>query len=200
MSYGVLRMSARIAYYRVSTKEQTIESQRTALGGNFDVEFSDVGISGAVLAADRPGLAALMRSVQSGSTIYVYAADRLGRDAIDVQTTIRDLQKKGVAIHIHGIGLIEGATGKIIVALLSQLAEIERDKILERCNAGRATARESIATTGKTHHGKESLGRRMAGDAAKVTAWRTKNKASIAETAKHFNLSAATIKRYANKD
>lgn len=190
-------MAGRIAYYRVSTKEQTIESQRTALGGSFDFEFSDVGVSGKVPAKERPELAVLMKGAKSGSTIYVYALDRLGRDAIDVQTTIRDLQDKGVAIHIHGIGLIEGATGKLIVALLSQLAEIERDRLLERCEAGRATARESLAATGKTHNGKESLGRPFAQNAVQVLEWRTKNCASFAATAKHFGLGLSTVKRYA---
>ncbi len=34
----------RIAYYRVSTGDQSIESQRLALGGDFDQEFSDEGV------------------------------------------------------------------------------------------------------------------------------------------------------------
>ena len=37
---------ARIAYYRTSTSEQSIESQRTTLGGPFDEEFKDEGVSG----------------------------------------------------------------------------------------------------------------------------------------------------------
>jgi putative DNA-invertase from lambdoid prophage Rac len=37
---------ARIAYYRVSTSDQSIEAQRAALGGGFDKEFRDEGVSG----------------------------------------------------------------------------------------------------------------------------------------------------------
>jgi putative DNA-invertase from lambdoid prophage Rac len=34
-----------IAYYRVSTSDQSIESQRAAMGGSFDDEFDDVGVT-----------------------------------------------------------------------------------------------------------------------------------------------------------
>jgi putative DNA-invertase from lambdoid prophage Rac len=47
---------ARVAYLRVSTTEQSVEAQRTALGAS-DKEFRDEGVSGGVLAADRPGWA-----------------------------------------------------------------------------------------------------------------------------------------------
>ena len=54
----------------------------------------------------------------------------------------------------------------------------------------------ALAETGRTHRGKISLGRPVAADAMQVTAWRERNKASIADTAAHFKLSLATVKRY----
>ena len=45
----------KIAYFRVSTGDQSVEAQRHALGGGFDREFVDEGVSGGTLAADRPG-------------------------------------------------------------------------------------------------------------------------------------------------
>ena len=86
---------SRIAYFRVSTSDQSIESQRMAMGGSFDQEFKDEGISGGTLAASRKGFGALLKYIRAGDTLYVYAVDRLGRDAIDVQSTVRDLLKKG---------------------------------------------------------------------------------------------------------
>ena len=35
--------STRIAYYRVSTTDQSIESQRSVMGGGFAMEFKDEG-------------------------------------------------------------------------------------------------------------------------------------------------------------
>ena len=84
-------MSQRIAYFRVSTTGQSIDAQRAELGGNFDKEFQDVGVSGAVLARQRPAMAELLDYARSGDTVFVYAVDRLGRDSIDIQQTVRDL-------------------------------------------------------------------------------------------------------------
>lgn len=186
----------RIAYYRVSTGDQSIESQRLALGGDFDQEFSDEGVSGGTLAAKRPGFADLLSKVRSGDTVHVYAVDRLGRDALDVQATVRLLIDKGVTVDVHGLGPIGRGVGELILAVLAQVADMERQRIKERTQAGRAAARASLEATGRTHRGKESLGRPMAQDAAAVVAWRRENGASIAQTARHFDLSPATVKRY----
>ncbi len=186
----------RIAYYRVSTGDQSIESQRLALGGDFDQEFSDEGVSGGTLAAKRPGFADLLSKVRSGDRVHVYAVDRLGRDALDVQATVRRLIDKGVTVDVHGLGPIGRGVGELILAVLAQVADMERQRIKERTEAGRAVARAALEATGRTHRGKESLGRPMAQDAAAVVAWRRENGASIAQTARHFGLSPATVKRY----
>ena len=186
----------RIAYFRVSTGDQSIEAQRTALGGDFGKEFSDVGVSGGVMAAERPGFGKLLEQIRSGDTLCVYAVDRLGRDALDVQTTVRRLLEAGVTVDIHGLGQIGRGVGEIILAVLAQLADMERHRIRERTEAGRAAARAALEATGKTHRGKDSLGRPKAADGAAVAAWRRENGASIKGTAAHFGLSEATVKRY----
>lgn len=189
-------MSHRIAYYRVSTGDQSIEAQRHALGGEFDAEFEDIGVSGGIMAADRPGFAKLLTQVRKGDTLCVYAVDRLGRDALDVQSNVRGLLDKGVTVDIHGLGQIGRGVGEIILAVLAQVADMERHKIRERTEAGRATARAALQATGKTHRGKDSLGRPMAQDGSVVAAWRRANGKSIKETARQFGLSEATVKRY----
>lgn len=186
----------RIAYYRVSTGDQSIQAQRTALGGDFDREFEDVGVSGGVMAAERPGFAKLLEQIRRGDTLCVYAVDRLGRDALDVQATVRRLIDAGVTVDIHGLGQIGRGVGEIILAVLAQVADMERHKIRERTEAGRAAARAALEATGKTHRGKDSLGRPKAQDGAAVAAWRRQTGASIKGTAGHFKLSEATVKRY----
>jgi len=186
----------RIAYYRVSTRDQSIEAQRHAMGGPFDREFTDEGVSGGTMAAERPGFARLLEMVREGDNVHVYAIDRLGRDALDVQTTVKRLIDGGVTVNVHGLGPIAGDAGRIILAVLAQVAEIERRKIKERTEDGRAIAKAALKATGRTHRGKESLGRPKAADAATVVAWRKVHGASIKETARHFGLSEATVKRY----
>ena len=186
----------RIAYYWVSTGDQSIEAQRTAWGGDFGKECSDVGVSGGVMAAERPGFSKLLEQIRSGETLCVYAMDRLGRDALDVQTTVRRLLEAGVTVDIRGLGQIGRGVGEIILAVLAQVADMERNRIRERTEAGRAAARAALEATGKTHRGKDSLGRPKAADGAAVAAWRRENGASIKGTAAHFGLSEATVKRY----
>lgn len=189
-------MIKRIAYYRVSTGDQSIDAQRAAMGGGFDIEYSDEGISGATLAADRPGFAQLIAHARKGDTVCVYAVDRLGRDALDVQSTVKRLLDGGVIVDIHGLGQITGDIGKLILAVLAQVAEMERNRITERCNNGRKAAREALAATGKTHKGKHGLGRKPVTVGPSIAAWRRNNGASISTTAKHFGISPATVKRY----
>lgn len=187
---------SRLAYFRVSTSDQSVEAQRSALGGTFAKEFMDEGVSGSILAADRPGFASLLSYAREGDTLCIYAIDRLGRDALDIQATVRRLLEKGVTVDVLGLGPIGKGVGELIVAVLAQIADMERQRIKERCDAGRTAARASLASTGKTHKGKAGLGRPMAADRSEVVAWRKANAASIAKTAARFDLSAATVKRY----
>lgn len=201
---------AHLAYFRVSTADQSIESQRAALlppgAQGFDREFSDEGVSGATPAAQRPGFAALLQYAREGDTLHVYAVDRLGRDAIDVQTTVAELQRRGVRVVVRGLGDLGSEAGPLILAVLAQVAAMERRRINERTAAGRAVAVASLQATGKTHKGKASMGRPAgtvgrAGegrqvDPQQVAAWRKAQGASIQQTASHFGIGTATVKRY----
>lgn len=186
---------ARIAYYRVSTADQSIEAQRAAMGGGFDKEFRDEGVSGGVPAADRPGFAEMLSYVREGDTVCVYAVDRLGRDALDVQATVRRLIDAGVTVDVRGLGPIGRGVGELILAVLAQVAEMERRRIAERTADGRARAAQALAETGRTHRGKASLGRPPKVPHQEVARWRRENGASIAETARHFGISTATVSR-----
>lgn len=187
---------ANIAYLRVSTGGQSLESQRAALGGPFDEIFEDHGVSGSVLAMQRPQFSKMSAYIRKGDTLHVSAVDRLGRDALDVQATVRALIDMGVTVEIRGLGRIARGAGEIILAVLAQVADMERQRIVERTAAGRDVARASLAATGRTHKGKASLGRPTRAKPADVAEWRKTSGMSIAETAAHWDLSVATVKRY----
>lgn len=122
--------------------------------------------------------------------------DRLGRDALDIQSTVRKLLDKGVAVEVHGLGRIAKGVGELILAVLAQVADMERQRIIEKTAAGRQAARESLARAGLTHKGKASLGRPARAEAKDVAEWRKLAGASLAQTAAHWGLSLATVKRY----
>lgn len=113
------------------------------MGGDFDKKFSDHGISGTVATVDRPEFKACADCLREGDTLQVDAVDRLGRDSIDVQTTVRDLRAKGAIVDVRDLGPIVGDTGELILALLAQVAQIERNRIIARTGDGRERAKES---------------------------------------------------------
>ncbi|PXW71569.1 putative DNA-invertase from lambdoid prophage Rac [Blastomonas natatoria] len=137
-----------------------------------------------------------MSYVREGDTIFVYVLDPLGRDALDVQAMVRRLLDMGVTLDVHGLGPIGRGVSEHIVAVLAQIADMERMRIKERCDSGRAAARASVEATGRTHKGKARLGRPKAADAAQVAAWRREHGATIAATMAHLGISRATVARY----
>lgn len=196
-----------VYYLRVSTKDQTVESQRTALGITDDTDpdtvFKDEGVSGAVDALDRPGFAECARFCRKGDILKVTALDRLGRNAIDVQRTFAALVSKGVIVEVLGMGVVAGDVGTLLVTILSGVAQMERARIAQRTAAGREAARQLLAQGKPTQNKKTSLGRpvgRLAEgrdvNPAEVRQWRKDQGASIAATAAHWKLSTATVKRY----
>lgn len=192
----------RIAYFRVSTTDQSIESQRSALLKainltEFDKEYSDK-VSGATEAMKREGFRTMAEHCLSkGDTLYLYSIDRIGRDAIDIQRTIRDLLQAGINVYVVGLGELNGEVGAIVTGVLAHIAQLERTKIKERTDAGRDIAKKTFKATGKTHNGKLSLGRPKKIDCGDVIKWRRTNNASITDTAKHFGISPASVKRCA---
>lgn len=191
-----------VAYFRVSTIDQSVESQRAALMAasgvtQFDKEFIDQGVSGATLAASRKGFSELKAYLRKGDTLYVYSIDRLGRDAIDIQMVVRDFLDAGIKVYIVGLSVLDAMAGQIVIAVLAQVASLERTKINERTAAGRKIAKETFQRTGKTHKGKESLGRPKSFNPKQVVEWRAANQASISATAAHWGISTASVKRAA---
>nr|MDT0252028.1 recombinase family protein [Endozoicomonas sp.] len=136
---------ATVAYYRVSTKEQSIENQRQELSKEpykIDKEFIDHGISGITQTEEREGFSAMLNYVRDGDTLITVDIDRLGRDAIDVQQIIAKLKGMGVKIIITRMGIdLDSDSGEFLITIMSKVAEMERKKMLERQLAGIARAK-----------------------------------------------------------
>lgn len=73
--------------------------------------------------------------------ILVTKLDRLGRDTADMINLIKEFDNLGVAVRFLDDGIsTEGTMGKMVVTILSAVAEAERARILERTNEGRLEA------------------------------------------------------------
>ena len=80
--------------------------------------------------------------VEKDDVVIVTKLDRLGRDTADMITLIKEFDSLGVAIRFLDDGIsTEGTMGKMVVTILSAVAEAERSRILERTNEGRIEAK-----------------------------------------------------------
>ena len=129
-------------YARVSTSQQSLDSQVKALhaeGVELHRSFSD-RVSSRDL--DRPGLGLLQLKTEKGDVILVKKLDRPGHDTADMIQLIKEFDENGVAIRFLDDGIsTEGTMGKMVVTILSVVAQAERERIPERTNEGRLEAR-----------------------------------------------------------
>lgn len=133
--------SRRLGYGRVSTTGQNLERQLDSLKqAGCSRAFSDTG-SGA--KADRPGITALRDHVRPGDTVVVTSLDRLGRSMSGILGLIRAFAEDDVAVEtLDGLSTDPRKPGgKILLAVTAAMAEVERDLIIERTNAGLKSAR-----------------------------------------------------------
>lgn len=130
-----------LGYARVSTSDQDPTLQVEALeGAGCDRVFIDRGVSGK--QARRPELDKLLDLSRRGDTLVVWKLDRLGRDTRNLLELLDDLTEAGVKFRSLTEGVsTEGPMGKAFITIISAFAQLERDVIVERTNAGLATAR-----------------------------------------------------------
>jgi DNA invertase Pin-like site-specific DNA recombinase len=128
-------------YARVSTSKQSLDIQIAALknAGVQDTRIFTDSISGNQI--NRDGLNTLRLKIEKGDVILVTKLDRLGRDTADMISLIKEFDAIGVSVRFLDDGIsTEGTMGKMVVTILSAVAQAERQRILERTNEGRIDA------------------------------------------------------------
>lgn len=129
-------------YARVSTSTQSLDLQIRALKESGVKEsriFTDTSTGSHM---EREGLRLLRIKVEDGDVVLVTKLDRLGRDTADMIQLIKELDSLGVAVRFLDDGIsTEGDMGKMVVTILSAVAQAERQRILERTNEGRLDAK-----------------------------------------------------------
>jgi len=173
---------ATFGYGRVSTNQQATENQRLELEqAGYKIEpgfwFADEGVSGKVAANQRPAFKKMLGQIRKGETLVVSKLDRLGRDAIDVLQTVRLLGDRGIKVIVHQLGTTDltSSAGKLLLSMLAAVAEMERDLLVERTQAGLARAKAEGKTLGRpsktTPEQREEIRRRLGvGESVSATA------------------------------
>lgn len=178
----------RIGYARVSTVEQNLNLQLSALK-KADCEhiFEDLGVSGK--ANDRKGLAAAMNALKPGDTLVVWRLDRLGRSLAHLIEIINEIAGKGAHFQSLNEAIDTSSSGgRLVFHMMGALAEFERCLISERTRAGLKVAKEA----GKT------LGRRRSLTVEQVEAARkalANGESTIDALAKQYRVHARTLAR-----
>jgi len=140
-------MPRTFAYARVSTIEQEPSNQLGEIkAAGFDVEPHRIiteTISGSVAIVRRKGFSRLLDKMEKGDVLIVTKLDRLGRDAIDVSTTVANLEQKGIRVYCLALGGVDltGSAGKLTMGVINAVAQFERDLLIERTQSGLARAK-----------------------------------------------------------
>lgn len=130
----------RIGYARVSMTDQQLDLQLDALkAAGCDPIFTDT-ISGAKV--ERPGLTEALKFLRAGDTLVVWKLDRLGRSALHLIQIVNDLAKRQVNL-LFLTDQIDTTTalGRFFFQVCASFAELERERIRERTQAGLQAAR-----------------------------------------------------------
>jgi putative DNA-invertase from lambdoid prophage Rac len=186
-------MSRTFAYCRVSTADQSTQNQileiKAAGFAIADQRIVEECISGSVAAKARSGFMKLLDRMESGDVLVVSKLDRLGRNAMDVRTTVEQLASRGVRVHCLALGGVDltSPAGKMTMQVIASVAEFERDLLIERTQAGIVRARAAGKTFGRPSFLNDE-------DKARVIV-RLSAGASVTEVAREFNTTRQTIIR-----
>lgn len=140
-----------ILYPRVSTEMQvegySLDGQKTSLKKFAEREemqivgiYEDAGKSGKSIEG-RPAFKRMLSDIQKGldvDYVLVYKLSRFGRNAADILNSLEFIQSYGVNLICIEEGIDSSQTsGKLLISVLSAVAEIERENILEQTMNGR---------------------------------------------------------------
>ena len=176
-----------VGYARVSTYGQTLEAQLDQLRAEGCSTVYREKASG--VCADRRELMRMLRAARPGDVVTVTRIDRLARSTFDLFAIIKQITDAGARFRSLAEPWADTATstGRLMLAVLGGLADVERDLIRTRTAEGRSRAKAH-----GTHMGRRpSLTPAQAAEARR----RRAEGATLADLARSYNVSKATISR-----
>jgi putative DNA-invertase from lambdoid prophage Rac len=140
----------------------------------------------------RKGFTRLLEKIENKDILVVTKLDRLGRDAIDVSSTVAKLEKIGIKVYCLALGGVDltSSAGKMTMGVINTMAEFERDLLIERTQSGLTRAKSQGKTLGRPQILLGSQRQRVIGQ--------LEDGKTIAAIARNFNTSRQTIMRIRN--
>lgn len=186
-------MPRTFAYARVSTIEQEPLNQLGEIkAAGFNVEPHRIiteTVSGSVAIVRRKGFSRLLDKMEKDDVLIVTKLDRLGRDAIDVSTTVAKLEQEGIRVYCLALGGVDltSSAGKLTMGVINAVAQFERDLLIERTQAGLARAKSEGKVLGRPPA--------LSGEQQDLVCQRLANGESVSAIARDIKTSRQTIMR-----
>jgi putative DNA-invertase from lambdoid prophage Rac len=143
-----------IAYLRVSTEEQTVQTQKIAItkwAKDHDYQmlyfFEDPSVSGKIPATSRKGFQDLMEfvSLSKVEAVLVYELSRVGRTFWDTLDAIKVIEEHSPLISCSPresfLQTTDPSIRKLMISILTWVAEREREMLVQRTKDGMNRAR-----------------------------------------------------------
>ena len=176
-----------IGYARVSIYGQTLDAQLAELRKEGCAKIYREKASGA--RPDRRELLRLLKAIGPGDVVTVTRIDRLARSTFDLFAIVKQIVDAKARFRSLAEPWADTATstGRLMIAVLGRLADVERDLIRTRTAEGRSRAKARGQHMGRPpkltpQQQKEARRRRAEG-------------ATLKELAKSYNVGRATISR-----
>ncbi len=194
-------MNLKARYIRKSTLLQN-EARQLAKQQPDEKIFIDK-ISGAIPFSERPQAIELLNAVKRGEITYISVSsiDRLGRSTLDVLQTIEKFTIAGVTLKVDNLGLEsliggkENPTFKLIVSVLANISEMERETLRQRQHEGIIEAKKRGVYKGREKGTSETAEEILAKYPKVVNYLNRKVKPSYTEIAKLCDCSKNTVQK-----
>ncbi|HEV2512626.1 recombinase family protein [Bosea sp. (in: a-proteobacteria)] len=185
-------MCKKIGYARVSTEDQKLDLQMSALTRAECANiFCDHGVSGRTL--QRKGLNAAISTLEPGDTLVVWRLDRLGRSLSGLVLLLEELGNRNIGFCSLSESIDTNSSGgRLIFHMMAALAEFERSLISERTRAGMLAAKQNGKHVGR----RPSLSNGQVDEAIAEMAFKGK---TISDIATKFEVSRRSLKRLIQK-
>lgn len=185
------KIRRKIGYARVSTVGQTLDTQLKTLRNYGCERIFCEKVSGA--SVERNQLRKMVKSLQKDDTVIVARIDRLARSTFDLFAIVHEITKKGA--HFYSLSEpwadTNTSTGRLMLAVLAGLADVERDLIRTRTAEGRARAIEQGKRMGRPS--------KMTDQEKQAVIRRRLKEETLKSVAKDFGISVATVSRLSNR-
>ncbi len=173
----------KIGYARVSTTDQNLDAQLDELRKAGCEEIFQEKRSG--VDSEREQLADALRMIRKHDVFVVTKLDRVARSMVDFWNIVQEIEEKGASVQVLNMNLDTASSqGRLMMGVLSSVAEFERSLIRERQQDGIVRAKNA----GK-HLGRPKMDEQLKAD---VVAF-VKEGNSKPAAAEKFNIGVSTV-------